>query len=84
MLGIGGGLPYASVFNTAAASLRQAPAASQGLAVMVGAFVILVVAPAMGLGVQVFGFWAAWAMLGILAAVALAGTAFMRGEEELA
>lgn len=84
MLGIGGGLPYASVFNTAAASLRQAPAASQGLAVMVGAFVILVVAPAMGLGVQVFGFWAAWAMLGILAALALAGTAFMRGEEELA
>jgi len=84
MLGIGGGLPYASVFNTAAASLRQAPAASQGLAVMVGAFVILVVAPAMGFGVQVFGFWAAWAMLGILAAVALAGTAFMRGEEELA
>jgi MFS family permease len=84
MLGIGGGLPYASIFNTLAASLRQAPAASQGLAVMVGTFVILVLAPAMGHSVQVFGFWAAWAMLGAVAAVALAATFFIRGEEDLA
>jgi nitrate/nitrite transporter NarK len=84
LLGIGGGLPYASIFNTLAASLPQAPAASQGLAVIIGALVILAAAPAMGYGVQVFGFWAAWALLGVLAALALAATAFMRGEEELA
>jgi nitrate/nitrite transporter NarK len=83
LLGIGGGLPYASVFNTAAASLRQAPAASQGVAVIVGAFVVLAVAPAIGYSVQTFGFWAAWTLLGVLAALALAATAFMRGEEEL-
>ncbi len=84
LLGIGGGLPYASIFNTLAASLRQAPAAAQGMAVMVGAFVILVLAPAMGYSVQVFGFWAAWTMLGVVAAIALAATAFTRGEEDFA
>jgi MFS family permease len=83
LLGIGGGLPYAAIFNTLAASLPQAPAASQGLAVIIGALVILAVAPAMGYGVQVFGFWAAWTLIGIVAGIALAATAFMRGEEEL-
>jgi predicted MFS family arabinose efflux permease len=84
LLGIGGGLPYAAIFNTLAASLPQAPAASQGLAVIVGALVILAVAPAMGYGVQLLGFWAAWSLIGAVAAFALAATVFTRGEEELA
>lgn len=84
VVGIGGGLPYASVFNTAAASFPAAPAAAQGMLIVVGAIVILGVTPAMGFAAQTYGFWAAWSICGAFALIALAGTAFMRGEEALA
>ena len=83
VVGIGGGMPYAAVFNTAAASLREAPAAAQGMPVMIGSLVILVATPAMGFAVQTYGFSAAWAICAAIALVSLMGTALMRGEEEL-
>ena len=83
LVGIGVGLPYSAVFNTAAASLPGAPGAAQGLAAIGGTAGVIVGAPAMGYAVQTFGFWAAWLFVGAVSAVALVGTAFMRGEEEL-
>jgi len=84
VLGLGVGLPYAPVFNTAAASLPRAPAAAQGLAAVGGTAGVMVGAPVMGFAVQTWGFVAAWAFVGAVAAAALAGTLVMRGEEELA
>jgi predicted MFS family arabinose efflux permease len=84
LVGIGVGLPYSAVFNTAAASLPGAPGAAQGLAAIGGTAGVMVGAPAMGYAVQTFGFWAAWLFVGAVAAIAFAGVAFMRGEEELA
>lgn len=83
LVGLGVGLPYAAVFNTAAASLRSAPAAAQGLAAMGGTFGVMVGAPVMGYAVQTYGFGAAWLFVGAVAAVALLVTFAMRGEEEL-
>ncbi len=83
LVGLGVGVPYAAVFNTAAASLPSAPAAAQGLAAIGGTTGVMVGAPIMGLAVQTFGFSAAWVFVGIVAAVAGAATFVMRGEEEL-
>ena len=83
LVGIGVGLPYAAVFNTAAASLPAAPAAAQGLAAIGGTAGVMVGAPAMGLAVQTYGFSAAWLFVGAVAAIAFAGTFLMRGEEDL-
>ena len=83
LVGVGVGLPYSAVFNTAAASLRAAPGAAQGLAAVGGTAGVMVGAPAMGYAVQTFGFWAAWLFVGAVSAIAFIGTSFMRGEEEL-
>ena len=83
VVGIGGGVPYAAVFNTAAASLREAPGAGQGMPVMLGNVVILAMTPAMGYAVRTSGFSAAWGLIGALISVALVCVAFMKGEEEL-
>jgi nitrate/nitrite transporter NarK len=83
LVGLGVGLPYAAVFNTAAASLPAAPAAAQGLAAIGGTAGAMIGAPAMGYAVQTLGFAAAWAVVGAVAAVALAMTLRVRGEEEL-
>ncbi|HKY52378.1 MAG TPA: MFS transporter, partial [Candidatus Limnocylindria bacterium] len=83
LVGAGVGIPYSAVFNTAAASLRGAPAAAQGLAAIGGTAGVMLGAPAMGYAVQTFGFWAAWSFVAAVAGLALAGTSFMRGEEEL-
>ncbi len=83
LVGIGVGLPYSAVFNTAAASLPGAPGAAQGLAAIGGTAGVMIGAPAMGYLVQTFGFWAAWLFVGAVAAIAFVGAAFMRGEEEL-
>ena len=84
LVGIGVGLPYAAVFNTASASLPAAPAAAQGLAALGGTAGAMVGAPAMGYAVQTFGFGAAWAVVGTVAALALAMTLRVRGEEDFA
>jgi nitrate/nitrite transporter NarK len=83
VVGCGVGLPYAPVFNTAAASLPQAPGAAQGLAAIGGTAGVLIGAPVMGYAVQTWGFGAAWAFVGLVGAVALAGTVAMLGEGEL-
>ena len=83
LVGVGVGLPYSAVFNTAAASLPTAPGAAQGLAAVGGTVGVMIGAPAMGYAVQTYGFWAAWFFVGLVSAIAFAGTAFMRGEEEL-
>ncbi len=83
VLGAGVGLPYSAVFNTAAASVRRAPGSGQALAAAGGTAGVMLGAPAMGYAVQTWGFWAAWTFVGLVAAIALAGTAFLRGEEEL-
>ena len=83
IVGAGGGLPYAAVLNTAAASLREAPAAAQGMPIMLAAFLVLMATPAMGFAVKAYGFTAAWAICGGIALVALVVAAVMRGEEEL-
>ncbi|MEP6693706.1 MAG: MFS transporter [Chloroflexota bacterium] len=83
LVGVGVGLPYSAVFNTAAASLPSAPAAAQGLAAIGGTLGVMMGAPAMGYAVQTSGFSAAWLFVGAVSAVALVGTVFMRGEEEL-
>jgi MFS transporter, YNFM family, putative membrane transport protein len=83
LVGIGVGLPYSAVFNTAAASLPGAPGAAQGLAAIGGTAGVMVGAPAMGYAVQTFGFWAAWLFVGAVATIAFAGAAFIRGEEDL-
>lgn len=83
-VGIGGGIPYAAVFNTSAASLPQRPAAAQGLTALGGLGGTLAGAPAMGYAIDAWGFSSAWLILGAISALALAGTFLMRGEEELA
>lgn len=83
LMGIGVGLPYAAVFNTAAASLPRAPAAAQGLAAIGGTAGAMIGAPLMGYAVQTAGFAAAWTLVGVFAALAFAVTFAMRGEEEL-
>jgi predicted MFS family arabinose efflux permease len=83
ILGFGVGLPYAAVFNTAAASLDRAPGAAQGLAAIGGTAGVMIGAPLMGYAVQTWGFAAAWIFVGVVGALALAGTFVMRGEEEL-
>lgn len=83
LVGIGVGLPYSAVFNTAAASLPTAPGAAQGLAAIGGTVGVMIGAPAMGYAVQTYGFWAAWFFVGFVSALAFIGIAFMRGEEDL-
>jgi predicted MFS family arabinose efflux permease len=83
LVGLGVGLPYSAVFNTAAASLPAAPGAAQGLAAIGGTAGVMIGAPAMGYAVQTFGFWAAWVFVGAVSAIAFVGVAFTRGEEEL-
>jgi MFS transporter, ACS family, aldohexuronate transporter len=84
LVGIGVGVPYAAVFNTAAASLPSAPGAAQGLAATGGTAGAMVGAPVMGFAVQTYGFAAAWAYLAVVAAMAFAVTFAMRGEEDFA
>src|SRR6266566_3307193 len=83
VLGVGVGLPYAAVFNTAAASLPSAPGAAQGLAAIGGTAGVMIGAPLMGLAVQTWGFAAAWLVVGLVGVGALVGTLAMFGEEEL-
>lgn len=80
-VGFGGGIPYAAVFNTAAASLPRSPAAAQGLTALGGLVSALIAAPLMGYAIQTWGFSAAWLILGAISLVALGGTLLMRGEE---
>lgn len=82
-VGLGTGIPYAAVFNTAAASLPSAPGSAQGLAAFGGTGGALLLAPAMGYAVQTLGFSAGWLLLGAISAVALVATFLMRGEEDL-
>lgn len=84
IVGLGAGLPFASIYNTAAASLPSAPAAAQALPTILGSLVVLTAAPAMGYAVQAFGFWAAWCLVLAIAFGALIATRVVRGEEELA
>ncbi len=83
ILGIGGGLPYSAVFNTAAASLRDAPGAGQGMPVIIGNVAILGITPTMGYLVQTYGFTAAWLSVAVLIGLVLALVPLMKGEEEL-
>jgi len=80
-VGIGVALPYAAVFNTAAASLPAAPAAAQSLTAVGGTFGAVVGAPVMGAAIEGLGFSAAWIAIAIVPLAALVGTLFMRGEE---
>lgn len=82
-LGLGGGLPYAAVFNTGSASLPSAPSAAQGLTALGGLLGTLVGAPAMGYAIQTWGFSSAWLILGAISSAALAVTFVMKGEEDL-
>lgn len=84
IVGLGVGLPYSAVFNTAAASLTSAPAAAQGLAAVGGTVGVMIGAPVMGYAVQTYGFGAAWAFVGAVALLAFGVTFLMRGEEDLA
>ena len=83
-LGVGVALPYAAVFNTAAASLPRAPGAAQSLTAAGGTFGAVVGAPLMGAFIERLGFSAAWIAIAIIPLAALIGTFFMRGEEQLA
>lgn len=83
-IGLGGGIPYAAVFNTAAASLPRAPAAAQGLTALGGLVSALIAAPAMGHAIQTWGFSSAWLLLGLISLGALLATFVMRGEEQYA
>ncbi|TME93373.1 MAG: MFS transporter, partial [Chloroflexi bacterium] len=83
LVGVGAGLPYAGVFTTADASLPAAPGAAQGLAAVGGTAGVMIGAPVMGYAVQTSGFGAAWLFVGAVAALALAGTFAMKGEEDL-
>jgi ACS family hexuronate transporter-like MFS transporter len=80
-LGIGVALPYAAVFNTAAASLPRAPGAAQSLTAIGGTFGAVVGAPLMGAAVERLSFSAAWIAIAIVPLAALIGTFFIRGEE---
>ena len=80
-VGVGVALPYAAVFNTAAASLPRAPGAAQSLTAAGGTFGAVVGAPVMGAAIERLGFSAAWAVIAIVPLAAFIGTFFMRGEE---
>lgn len=80
-VGVGVSLPYAAVFNTAAASLRRAPGAAQSLTATGGTFGAVVGAPLMGAAIERLGFSAAWIVIAFIPLAALVGTFFMRGEE---
>ena len=80
-LGVGVALPYAAVFNTAAASLPRAPGAAQSLTATGGTLGAVIGAPLMGAAIERFGFTGAWIAIAILPLAALCGTFFMRGEE---
>lgn len=80
-VGIGVSLPYAAVFNTAAASLPRAPGAAQSLTATGGTFGAVVGAPLMGAAIEHLGFSAAWTVIAIIPFAALVGTFCMRGEE---
>ncbi|MDP9245783.1 MAG: MFS transporter [Chloroflexota bacterium] len=82
-VGVGVSLPYAAVFNTAAASLPRAPGAAQSLTATGGTFGAVVGAPIMGVAIERFGFSAAWTVIAIVPLAALVGTFFIRGEEDL-
>ena len=84
LVGLGVGLPYAAVFNTAGASLRAAPGASQGLTAVGGTAGALLLAPLIGYAVERAGFSAAWLLLGAVSAFALVATFALRGEEDIA
>lgn len=83
LVGAGVSLPYAAVFNTAAASLPRAPGAAQSLTAVGGTVGAVIGAPLMGIAVERFDFTAAWAAIAIVPLVALVGTFRMRGEEQL-
>jgi nitrate/nitrite transporter NarK len=83
LVGLGVGLPYAAVFNTAGASLPSAPGASQGLTAVGGTAGALVLAPLIGYAIERAGFSAAWMLLAAVSLAALAATFVVRGEEEL-
>ena len=80
-VGVGVSLPYAAVFNTAAASLPRAPGAAQSLTAVGGTFGAVVGAPVMGAAIERLGFSAAWIVIAAVPLAALVGTFFMRGEE---
>jgi nitrate/nitrite transporter NarK len=82
-LGIGVALPYAAVFNTAAASLPRAPGAAQSLTAAGGTFGAVVGAPLMGVFIERLGFSPAWIAIAVIPLAALIGTFFMHGEETL-
>ena len=84
IVGAGTALPYAAVFNTAAASVPRAPGAAQSLTAAGGTFGAVVGAPIMGAAIEHFGFTAAWVVIASIPVAALVGTFFMRGEEKLA
>jgi nitrate/nitrite transporter NarK len=83
VLGVGVGLPYAAVFNTAAASLPRAPGAAQGLAAVGGTAGVMIGAPVMGFAVQTWGFAAAWLVVAFVGLAAFLGTFAIVGEEGL-
>ena len=83
LVGIGVALPYAAVFNTAAASLPRAPGAAQSLTAVGGTFGAVVGAPVMGVFIERIGFSAAWLVIAVVPFAALAGTFLMKGEERL-
>lgn len=83
-VGVGVALPYAAVFNTAAASLARAPGAAQALTATGGTFGAVIGAPIMGVAIERFGFSAAWIAIAVMPVAALVGTFFMRGEEAFA
>jgi nitrate/nitrite transporter NarK len=83
-VGVGVALPYAAVFNTAAASLPRTPGAAQSLTAAGGTFGAVVGAPIMGAAIERLGFTAAWAIIAIVPLLALLGTFLIRGEEDLA
>jgi nitrate/nitrite transporter NarK len=84
LVGLGVGLPYAAVFNTAGASLPAAPGASQGLTAVGGTAGALLFAPLIGYAVERSGFTAGWALLAVVSTLALGATFMLRGEEEVA
>jgi nitrate/nitrite transporter NarK len=83
-VGVGTSLPYAAVFNTAAASLPRAPGAAQSLTAIGGTFGAVVGAPLMGAAIERLGFSAAWIVIAFLPLGAMVGTFLMRGEEAFA
>lgn len=83
-VGIGVSLPYAAVFNTAAASLPRAPGAAQSLTAAGGTFGAVLGAPLMGAAIERLGFSAAWIVIAVIPLAAFVGTFLMRGEEGFA